>query len=315
MADNAQLHVVFGTGPAGITLAEELLARGHRVRLVNRSGKGEAPAGAEMVRGDAMRPDAVRDLCRGAAVAYHCANVPYQDQLAVMPLMQKSILEGVAASGAKLVVTDTLYMYGETGGEVMTEDTPFAATTRKGRMRAEMAREYFRAHEDGRLPVALARASDFYGPRVTNSAFGDRVFPPALAGKRAQLMGDIDLPHSFSYIGDVARTLAALGENEQAYGRAWHVPVTPPGMSQRGMIRALEKVLGEPVKILAFPKVAIRAVGLFDPFMREFVEMFYQYQEPQIVDASAAAKTLGLRPTPVEDAIRDTVRWYRTRSV
>ncbi len=80
------------------------------------------------------------------------------------------------------------------------------------------------------------------------------------------------------------------------------------------MVKLIEQELGKPVRTLAFPKLAIRAFGLFDPFMREFVEMFYQYQEPQIVDASAIARTFGLTATPVADAIRTTVQWYQTRA-
>lgn len=311
--ESQELHVIFGTGPAGCALADELLARQRRVRLVNRSGKGAIPAGAELVKGDALAFDAVRELTRSAAVVYHCANVPYQDQVRVMPAMQQSIIEGAAASGAKLVVTDTLYMYGETGGKTITENTEFSATTRKGRMRAELAKNYLKAHADGKLPIALARAADFYGPRVLNSAFGDRVLPFALAGKPVQLMGNIDLPHSFSYIGDVARTMAVLGESAQSFGRAWHVPVTPPDVTQRAMVKMVEKALNQPIKITAFPKLLIRAFGLFNPFMREFVEMFYQYEEPQIVDASRVRETFGLHATPLEDAIRNTVRWYQMR--
>lgn len=311
MNESRELHVIFGTGPVGTTLADELLARGRRVRLVNRSGKDQVAPGAELVKGDALKPQIVHDLTRGAAVVYHAANVAYQNQVEIMPKMQQSILEGVAASQAKLVVMDTLYMYGETHGQVMTEDTPFKATTRKGRMRAELAQNYLKAHRDGLVPVTLARAADFYGPRVRNSAMGDRVFPQALAGQRMQLMGNIDLPHSYSYIGDVARSLAVLGEHEEAYGRAWHVPVTPAEMTQRAMVQLIAQMLGKPVRILAFPKLAIQAFGLFDPFMREFVEMFYQYQEPQVVDARAITQTFGLTPTPVEDAIRNTLRWYQ----
>ncbi len=310
MATMDELHVIFGTGPVGTTLADELLARGKRVRLVNRSGSGQVAQGAELVGADALQPEVVRDLSQGAAVVYHAANVTYQHQVAVMPRMQQSVLAGVAASGAKLVVMDTLYGYGATHGQVMTETTPFAATTRKGRMRAQLAEAYLDAHRDGKVQVTLARAADFYGPRVRSSALGDRVFPQALAGKRVQLLGNIDLPHSYSYIGDVARTLAVLGQSEAAYGRAWHVPVTTPTLTQREMVQLIGQVLGKPVRILAFPKLAIRTFGLFDPVMREFVEMFYQYEEPQIVDASAIAHTFGLAATPVEDALRATVRWY-----
>jgi nucleoside-diphosphate-sugar epimerase len=315
MATTNELHVIFGTGPVGMTLADELLTRGKRVRLVNRSGKGEVAPGVELVGGDALQSEVVRDLTHGAAVVYHAANVAYHDQVAVMPRMQQSILTGVAASGAKLVVMDTLYMYGPTHGQAMTEDTPYAATTRKGRMRAQLAQAYINAHRAGTVEVTLGRAADFYGPRVRNSVLGDRVFPQALAGQRVQLMGNIDLPHSYSYIGDVARTLAVLGESDAAYGRTWHVPVTPPALTQRAMAQLIGQVLGKPVRILAFPKLAIQAFGLFDPFMREFVEMFYQYQEPQIVDASAIAHTFGLTATPVEDAVRSTINWYRRQQI
>lgn len=310
VTDFKELHVIFGTGPVGTTLAGELLAQNKRVRLVNRSGKGQIAAGAELIKGDATQSEVVRDLTQGAAVVYHCANVAYQDQVVVMPQLQNSVLAGVAASGARLVVMDTLYMYGETHGRVMTESTPFAARRRKGQMRAQLAENYIKAHRDGTVPVTLARAADFYGPRVRNSVFGDRVFPQALAGQRVQLMGNIDLPHSYSYIGDVARSLAMLGQSEQAFGRAWHVPVTPV-MSQRDMARLVGQVLGKPVQILAFPKLAVQAFGLFDPFMHEFVEMFYQYQEPQTVDASAIAQTFGVEATPVEQALRNAIRWYQ----
>jgi nucleoside-diphosphate-sugar epimerase len=311
--NNKELHVIFGMGPVGVTLAAELLARGKRVRLVSRSGKGEVPASAELVKADVMQASMVAELTQGAAVAYHAANVPYPDQVAVLPEMQKSMLDGVAASGAKLIVMDTLYMYGRTHGQPMTEKTPFAATSRKGQMRARLADDYIKAHQEGKVRVALGRAADFYGPRVLNSALGDRVFPMALNGKRAQLLGNINLPHSYSYIGDVAKGLVLLGDRDEALGRAWHLPVTPQ-LTQREMVRLIEKALDKKVNILTLPKLSIRAFGLFDPFMREFVEMFYQYEEPQIVDASAIEHTFGLRATPVDEGIVETVRWYQSYS-
>jgi len=67
----------------------------------------------------------------------------------------------------------------------MTEDLPHVAQTRKGRVRAELARMAMEAHEKGRVQVALARAPDFYGPEADVTAvYGERVFYPALAGKR-----------------------------------------------------------------------------------------------------------------------------------
>lgn len=310
-----ELHVIFGTGPVGITLAGQLLAAGKQVRLVNRSGKGDIPAGAELAAADALQSAVVRNLCQGAVAVYHCANVSYDQQVTIIPRLQESLIEGVAPTGAKLVVVDTLYMYGQTHGQVMKESSPHAATTRKGQMRAQVAEAYLAAHREGKVRVALGRAADFFGPRVLNSSLGDRVIPAALAGKSIQLLGNIDLPHCYSYIGDVASTLALLGERDEALGRAWHVPVVTPLVTQRDMVQLIGKTLGKPVHIQAVPRLAIQAFGLFNPFMHELVEMFYQYTEPQIVDASAIEQTFGLRATPVGEAIRATVQWYQEQQV
>jgi len=310
-----ELHVIFGTGPVGITLAEQLSVAGKQVRLVNRSGRGQAPAGVDLVAGDALQEDVVRNLCQGAATVYHCANVAYEQQVEIIPRLQESILEGVAPTGAKLIVTDTLYMYGQTHGQAMKESSPYAATTRKGQMRAKVAEAYFAAHREGKVRIALGRAADFFGPRVLNSSLGDRAFPPALAGKAIQLFGNIDLPHCYSYIGDVARGLALLGERDEALGRAWHVPVVTPVVTQREMAQLIGKTLGKSVHIQAIPKLTVQALGLFSPFMHEFVEMFYQYTEPQIVDASAIEQDFGLHATPLDEAMRATVQWYQQHHV
>ena len=306
----SELHVIFGTGPVGLTLAEELLARGRKVRIVNRSGKAAAPAGVEVRTADATDPDVVTELCRGAAVAYHCMNVPYAQQCEVIPRMQRAMIAGAGAAGAVLVVTDTLYMYGETHGKVITEDAPHAGTTRKGKMRAQVAADYLRAHREGGVKVALGRAADFFGPRVFNSSLGDRVFPPVLAGKAAQVVGDPGLPHSFSYMKDVARGLATLGERPEALGRDWLLPVAP-AVSTREMVRRIGEAAGRPARVQAIPKLAIQAMGLFDPQMREFVEMLYQYTEPQIVDSRRFEKTFGWSATPLAEAIPATVAWFR----
>lgn len=312
MPGSGERHVIFGTGPAGSTLAELLASQGKQVRCVNRSGSASLPREVEVIAGDVLEPVTARQLCRDAAVVYHCANVHYAQQVELMPRFAASITDAAARAGAKLVVLDTLYVYGETHGAVMTDDTPMAAHTRKGRMRAELAAGYLEAHRSGRVRVSMGRAADFYGPRVLNSALGERVFPPALKGKPMQLVGDIDLPHSFGYIGDVARGLATLGERDEALGRAWLLPVAPP-VSQRGMAEKIASQVGQPARVRTLPRLGARALGLFDPFMREFVEMFYQYTEPQVVDSSAFEQAFGYGATPVDEGLAATIEWYRRR--
>lgn len=315
MSTNTDLHVIFGTGPAGTSLAEELVRRGKRVRLVNRSGKGEVPAGAELVMGDASRLERVQELCAGAAVVYNCTHAPYENWPEILPRLQENLIEGAASAGARLVVIDTLYLYGDTHGQPMNDNSPHNATSRKGRLRAELAWGYLQANRVGKVPVAIGRAADFYGPHVLNSVLGQYVFPAALTGQPALTFGNIDLLHSYSYMPDIARGLATLGEREEALGHDWLLPVAPE-MTTRAICELIGKEIGQPVQIFNAASLAqAQQAGIFDQTLAyEYKELFYQYMEPQIVDSSAFEKSFGVRATAMDEAIRATVEWYRGRA-
>lgn len=193
-----ETHVVLGSGPAGSTVATVLARRGHRVRLASLSGDAAIPLPDSVERraADVTDPEQALSVVADAAVVYHCVNVPYHVQVDVMPRVQEAVLDAVAKVGARLVVLDTLYPYGPTGGEPMTESTPWRATSAKGRMRAMLDERCLAAHDEGRARVVLGRAADFYGPGVLNSTLGGAVFPRALTGGDVLALGDIDLPHA-----------------------------------------------------------------------------------------------------------------------
>ncbi|MFE1174042.1 NAD-dependent epimerase/dehydratase family protein [Streptomyces sp. NPDC058773] len=303
------LHVVLGAGPAGTTLAGELARRGHAVRLVSRTAPANAPEGVQQFTADVSTADGALTAVAGAEVVYHCVNVAYHLQVEVMPRVQCAVLGAVEATGARLVVLDTLYPYGETHGEVMTEDTPWRATSRKGRMRALLDERYLAADGAGRARVVLGRSADFVGPGVLNSTLGGAVFPSALSGGEVLAMGDIDLPHSYTDIRDVAAGLATLGTHPEGDGRVWHLP-TAPAVSTREIHAMIEGRVGRPLQrvVLSEP----RPFGPFDAeFMAEYAEMFYQHTEPQIVDSTAFEQAFGVRPTPLDETLDATVEWYR----
>jgi nucleoside-diphosphate-sugar epimerase len=185
--NNITTHVIFGTGPLGMSVMRTLVAKGESVRMVNRSGKANVPAGVEVMRGDAYNSTSSREVCKGANVVYQCAQPAYTEWPEKFPPLQAAILEGAAAAGAKLVAGENLYMYGPVKGQ-MTEDLPNAATTRKGRVRAQMSEALLAAHRSGKVRVAIGRASDFFGPGVLASAMGERIFYPALEGRRLPLL-------------------------------------------------------------------------------------------------------------------------------
>lgn len=308
-ASSRELHVIFGTGPVGLATATALLKRDRHVRLVNRSGKAPAPEGAEVVAADALDADQARDAVQGASVVYGCAQPAYTRWPEDFPPLQRAVLDAAADAGAKLVLADNLYMYGDVDGPVH-EDLPHAATTRKGKTRAAMAEEALAAHNQGRVRVAVGRASDFYGPFVTDSALGERVFGPLVAGKAAQLVGDIDQPHSYTFINDFGEALAVLGEHDEADGQAWHVPNAPTRSTREVVTRAFELANKTP-RMSAMGRVMMRLGGVFIPAARETVEMMYEFEKPFVVDDSKFKRAFGDLSTPVDAALEQTLRWYQ----
>jgi nucleoside-diphosphate-sugar epimerase len=293
-------------------VVNELVRRGKVVRVVSRSGKmAEAPQGVELVAGDLYNAGVVRELTQGAAVAYQCAQPHYWEWPQKFPPLQAAIIEGLTGSGTKLVIGENTYMYGDTNGQPLTEDLPYAATTRKGQVRAAMSEAALTAHKAGKVQVAMGRGSDFFGPWALDSGFGDRVFYPALAGKGASFGGKLDLPHTATYIEDFGRALVILGEREEALGRAWHVPSDRPQITQRQFAELVFGETGHPVKASGMGKTMMRIGGLFIPGARETVEMMYEFEKPFVVDSSQFGRTFGVKATPIAEAIKATVAWYR----
>jgi nucleoside-diphosphate-sugar epimerase len=312
MSDNEGLHVVFGTGPVGLAIMDELVSKGKRVRMVNRSGRASVPEGVEVVGGDATDKAFAREASEGASVVYFALNPPYDKWTKLFPGLQAGVLEGAASAGAKLVAMENLYMYGLTRGRPLTEDLPYAPNTRKGTVRARMSQELMEAHKSGRVRVAIGRASDFFGPHVLVSAAGEQVFGRAAQGKSAQVAGDPDQPHTYTYAPDIGRGLVILGEREGALGQAWHLP-SPETVTTRKFVEMIFEGIGKPARVQAAPKILLRAIGLFNPGIRETIEMFYEFEEPFVVDHSKFERAFGLHATPLKEAIAETVRWYRSK--
>jgi nucleoside-diphosphate-sugar epimerase len=311
MTDNGELHVVYGTGAVGMAVMDELVQRGpRRVRMINRSGRARVPHGVEVVGGDATDEAFTREASEGASVVYFALNPPYDKWPELFPRLQAGVLEGAANAGAKLIAMENLYMYGPTDGRPITEDLPYAATTRKGTVRASMSKELMEAHKSGRVRVTIGRASDFFGPRALTSAAGEQVFGRAVDGKSAQVAGDPDQPHTYTYAPDIGKGLVILGEREEALGQAWHLP-SPETVTTREFVEMIFEEVGKPARVQAAPKILLRALGLFNPGMRETIEMLYEFEEPFVLDDSRFKQEFGDHATLLREAIQRTVRWYR----
>jgi len=298
---NSDLHVIFGTGQIGTRVAQRLLERGARVRMVSRTPK--APRGAEVAAGDARDLAFTAEAAKGAAVVYDTTNPLYQHWKRDLVALGRGPLHAAVENRARLVALDCLYMYGAPAGP-MTETSPIAPVSHKGALRAELARLRLAAT----TPVAIVRASDFFGTALSASWFGDRFYQRAFAGKPVECLGDPDQPHSYTYAEDVAAALVQLGSVDDT--GVWHVP-TLPALTSRELATRVGRALNLDISMKRMSRALLRTLGVFLPFMRELPEMAYQWEAPFVIDDAKYRARFGTAPTPLADQLETVAAWAR----
>jgi nucleoside-diphosphate-sugar epimerase len=273
----------------------------------------EVPAGVEIKAADLYDSAQVKEVTREAEVVYQSAQPNYFEWQIKFPPMQKSIIDALTGTNIKLVLVENLYMYGETNGKPMTEDMPHNAHTKKGKTRSELSKAAFAAYRDGKLRVTSGRGSDFFGPwGLPTAVMGERTFYPLLNGKAANLIGNVDVPHTHTYIPDFGKALVILGESNEADGEAWHVPNNNPLVTQREMLQMIASEMGIQPKMSIMGKTMMSIGGLFIPEAKETVEMMYEFEQPFIVDSSKFEKTFDMQAAPMREAVKTTIAWYKS---
>lgn len=310
------LYVVIGvTGPMGAAVARRLVEAGRRVRGINRSGRGSVPDGVELVAADVKDAEVARQACAGASVVFQCASAPYTDwsdpnnpqplrstnESEHLPAITEGTIAAAAAAGARIVYGDNHYIYGPVEGP-LTEDHPWNASDQKGLARIGVAQRLLDAHAANEVAVTIGCASDFFGPEVLNSTTGDRLFVPALRGESAEILGAADALHSYSFIDDVAAGLVTLGDRVESLGHVWNLPNDAP-VTPRRFFEIVYEEAGQTASIAVADDSLRRSLGYEAHLM----------DRPFIVDHTKFDQTFGAQPTPLRQAIRATVEWFRLR--
>jgi nucleoside-diphosphate-sugar epimerase len=302
-------HVVVGAGPIGTATALLLIEKGEEVVIVTRSGSGPTHPAITRSAADASSSAKMVELASGAVAIYNCANPAYHRWPTDWPPIAAALLIAAERSGAVLATVSNLYGYGPVSGP-MTEDLPLIATGPKGRARARMWRDALAAHNAGSVRATEVRGSDYVAPGPS-SHLGDRVVPRLLAGKSVAVLKSADTPHTWTTVKDVARLLVEVASDQRGLGRAWHVPSNPP-RTQREAVGDLCRVAGvDSVRVSEHPALLMRALGLVNPLIRELTEVSYQFENPFVLDSTAAQRTFGLTPTPWDDVLASVVESYR----
>jgi nucleoside-diphosphate-sugar epimerase len=305
------VHVVTGAGPVGSTVALQLAEAGEQVRLLTRSGSGPDHLLVDRRRVDVSRPGALTEAFAGAVAVHHCIHGSAYDARvwrAELPQAERAVLEAAGRVGAVVVFPESLYSYGPVDGP-MTEDTLRTASTGKLGVRTELLAQ----REASSTSTVSVAASDFYGPAVRTAHAGERLVPTVLAGRTMRVLGNLDEPHSFTYVPDLAAAMIRAAAREELWDSFLHAPTAAP-VTQRRLVELVAEAGGVPVpRTASIPSWVLRASGAVSRPMREMAETAYMFDAPFVLDSRASEARLGLTPTPLADGIARTVAWWRAQ--
>ncbi len=304
--------VLFGYGAVGQAVVQQLSDAGRPVTVAQRSRPAVLPPLASYSTCDVKDLAATKATVAGATAVICAIGLTYDSApwARDWPVIMNNLLEACAAAGARLVFVDNLYMYGPQT-RPLTEDMPLTNHGIKPRVRADITRMWQAAHEADKVKVVAVRASDFYGPGVTQSVLGETGLAAMAKGKPALLLGSADLLHDLAYVPDVARaTITLLDAPKDAYGQAWHVPCAPT-RTYRQVLQIGADTLGQPLKFSVLPPFMLGLLGLFMPILREIKEMRFQADRAYLVDSSRFAKRFWNDATPFEIGVPKTVQGFK----
>ena len=304
MTNNAEYDLIIGAGPLGLAVARELERRGRAVKIGTRTGTGSDTT-RSYLRVDLQLPSANAGELAGARTVFVCCAPAYWRWKQELVPMVTNALVLARQLNAPLVFADNMYAYGR-ARMPLTETTPYNPHGDKGTARKDAAELLLTEHQSGRVKTAIVRASDFYGPQVARSMLALNVFRDLASGRRVKRLGDIDAEHSFTFIGDFARSLVNVALNPDCHGQVWHAS-TPPAVSMREMSKLIAQASGMTAKFLVAPGWLFYMFGMFDPSMRELREVYYQSSAPFVVDSSKYRARFNEDATPIDTAIRQTL--------
>ena len=297
--------LVGATGAIGKSVATALHDKGRQYRVIGRSQTslektfGADPL-AEIIVWDPENDQSIRNALKDVDAAVYMVGVPYPDFQLHPILMRRVIDAAIAEKVDRLLLIGTLYVFGRPQSQYVTESHPKEPHTFKGRKRKEQEDLVLAAHTTGQIRTTVLRLPDFYGPEVERSLLSD-LFLAVKQNRRAKLIGPVNKPHEFVFVPDVGTVVVKLLDTPAAFGRAWNLG----GAGVTTQLELARLAYGGPPRYIAAGKTMLRIFGLFDPFMREFVEMHYLLSDPLIVDDSALQQLLGpIRKTPYKEGVR-----------
>ncbi|KQS34252.1 NAD-dependent epimerase/dehydratase family protein [Dyadobacter sp. Leaf189] len=303
------MQTILGAGGAtGIVLAKELKNYTDHIRLVSRK-PARVNAGDELFPADLLKASEVEAAVAGSEVVYLTAGLEYNIRVwrRDWPILMRNVINACTKAKARLVFLDNVYMYAADEIPHMTERSRVNPPSEKGKVRAAVQDMLLDAQSQG-LQMLIARSADFYGPDVKNSPLSISVNDEFKKGKKAFWQIDASKVHSFTYVPDIGKSLALLGNTPDAYGEVWHLPTSAERLTGKQFIEMIATEMNVQPRYYIFTGWMMQLLGLFVPILRELKEMAYQYDRDYVFDSSKFEKRFSYKPVSYAEGIRQMIR-------
>lgn len=314
--------VTGGSGVVGTALMRHLVAAGHEVTALARSGESAAKLldlGARPMRGDVLDRESIAALVKGSEWVFHVAGI--NEMCSLDPgLMDRVNIEGALivqdearrAGAQRLIHTSSAATIGEEKGSVGREDSPHRGSYQSRYERSKHLAENLLVERAGDLEIVMVNPASVQGPgRATGTG---KLFLDVLNGRLPFL---VETSVAIVDIDDTARGHLAAARHGSPGER--YVLCGANFTISEG-VRLLGDLVGRELQVRYLPgglvatlagvaEAAARIVGRRPRFCREMVRVL---RAGHVYDGTKASRDLGLAYTPVEDTIRRTIEWFQT---
>lgn len=304
------LHTILGAGgPVGKSLATALTNLNKPVRLVSRqpllTNKGQS-----WFKADLTIQQEVIDALEGSEVAYLTIGLPYSTKIwrEYWPLVMKNVTTACLHHGVRLVFFDNIYALSRDHLNPITESSPLQPSSKKGEIRAEVTKILMEAVERKGLMGLIARSADFLTLEENKGLIKPLLYDRMKKNQRAQWICNANVIHNFSYLPDLGKGTALLGTTPDVMQQVWNLPTDPTPMTGVDWIRLMAEEMPASEKYTVISAGMIKFLGLFVPYMRELVEMLYQYNKDYYFDSSKFNRYFKFIPTPPREAIQQMLK-------
>lgn len=302
-------------GHVGHAIAEAMQTAGWQVTGFGRSNKQPVP-GVAFHKGDAGSVGDITAAIADADVVVNALNLPYADWYDGRAEAQlATVLEALGTSGKTLLFPGNVYNYAASDRRI-TPDLPQRPETPRGEIRLRMEQMLAAAADRGDIQAIILRAGDFFGPDASNDWFDLVMLREAGKGRFAKI-GAPNVKHAWAYLPDLARAFEKLAWHRAEFGAFETFHFAGHFATPEEMATAVVAAAPLPLKVSSFPRIIFKAMGLFDPMMREIAKMGYLWDHPmQLVDPRLDAILGPEFATSLDDAIAATVpRYFRAAAL